>query len=79
MIFVETNLSSFIWSVADLLLGDYKQSEYGKIILPFTDDRPALRAALKELAADVAQSLETHGVGVSTLVSPHRHQLLLPI
>ena len=29
-------LSSFIWSVADLLRGDYKQSEYGKVILPFT-------------------------------------------
>jgi type I restriction enzyme M protein len=24
------------WSVADLLRGDYKQSEYGKVILPFT-------------------------------------------
>ena len=31
-----TNLSSFIWSVADLLRGDFKQSEYGKVILPFT-------------------------------------------
>lgn len=30
------NLSSFIWSVADLLRGDYKQSDYGKVILPFT-------------------------------------------
>ncbi len=30
------NLSSFIWSVADLLRGDYKQSEYGRVILPFT-------------------------------------------
>jgi type I restriction enzyme M protein len=29
-------LSSFIWQVADLLRGDYKQSEYGKVILPFT-------------------------------------------
>jgi type I restriction enzyme M protein len=28
-------LVSFIWSVADLLRGDYKQSEYGKAILPF--------------------------------------------
>ena len=28
-------LSAFIWSVADLLRGDYKQSEYGKVILPF--------------------------------------------
>jgi type I restriction enzyme M protein len=32
----QQNLSSFIWSVADLLRGDYKQSEYGKVILPFT-------------------------------------------
>jgi type I restriction enzyme M protein len=32
----ETNLSALIWSVADLLRGDYKQSEYGKVILPFT-------------------------------------------
>lgn len=29
-------IASFIWSVADLLRGDYKQSDYGKIILPFT-------------------------------------------
>ncbi len=29
-------LSSFIWSVADRLRGDYRQSEYGKVILPFT-------------------------------------------
>jgi len=28
--------ASFIWSVADLLRGDYKQSEYGKVILPLT-------------------------------------------
>jgi len=29
-------LSSFIWSVADLLRGNFKQSDYGKVILPFT-------------------------------------------
>jgi len=29
-------LANFIWSIADLLRGDYKQAEYGKIILPFT-------------------------------------------
>ena len=28
--------SSFIWKIADLLRGDYKQSEYGDVILPFT-------------------------------------------
>jgi len=27
--------SALIWSTADLLRGDYKQSDYGKIILPF--------------------------------------------
>ncbi|WP_433952484.1 type I restriction-modification system subunit M [Brevundimonas diminuta] len=30
------SLSAFIWSVADLLRGDYRQSDYGKVILPFT-------------------------------------------
>ena len=30
------NHAAFIWSVADRLRGDYKQSEYGKVILPLT-------------------------------------------
>lgn len=28
--------TNFIWKIADLLRGDYKQSEYGDVILPFT-------------------------------------------
>jgi type I restriction enzyme M protein len=51
-------LSSFIWSVADLLRGDYKQSDYGKVILPFTVLRrldcvlePTKAAVLAEHAA----------------------------
>lgn len=28
--------ANFIWSIADLLRGDYKQSDYGKVILPLT-------------------------------------------
>ena len=28
--------AAFIWSVADLLRGDFRQSQYGRIILPFT-------------------------------------------
>lgn len=32
----QQSLSAFIWSVADLLRGDYKQSDYAKVILPFT-------------------------------------------
>jgi len=53
----DPNLSSFIWSVADLLRGDYKQSEYGRVILPFTVLRrldcvlePTKPAVLAELA-----------------------------
>jgi type I restriction-modification system DNA methylase subunit len=30
------SLASLTWSVADLLRSDYKQSECGKVILPFT-------------------------------------------
>jgi type I restriction enzyme M protein len=30
------NHAAFIWSVADVLRGDYKQSEYGRVILPLT-------------------------------------------
>jgi type I restriction enzyme M protein len=29
-------IASFIWSIAELLRGDYKQADYGKVILPFT-------------------------------------------
>ena len=53
----QQNLSSFLWSVADLLRGDYKQSEYGRVILPFTVLRrldcvlePTKAAVLAELA-----------------------------
>lgn len=52
------SLSNFIWSVADLLRGDYKQSEYGRVILPFTVLRrldcvlsPTRAAVLKEVDA----------------------------
>lgn len=30
------NHSQFIWNVADVLRGTYKQHQYGQIILPFT-------------------------------------------
>ncbi|HUZ36887.1 MAG TPA: type I restriction-modification system subunit M N-terminal domain-containing protein [Streptosporangiaceae bacterium] len=30
------NYAAFIWSVADLLRGDYRRSEYGRVILPMT-------------------------------------------
>jgi type I restriction enzyme M protein len=33
---IPNNLAAFCWSIADLLRGDFKQSQYGRIILPFT-------------------------------------------
>ncbi|WP_035384434.1 class I SAM-dependent DNA methyltransferase [Ferriphaselus sp. R-1] len=51
------SLSSFIWSVADLLRGDYKQSEYGKVILPFTVLR-RLDCVLETTKAAVLAELE---------------------
>ena len=32
----DSSLSGLIWQVADLLRGDYRPAEYGKVILPFT-------------------------------------------
>jgi len=32
----QQEFSALIWSVADLLCGDYKQPAYGRVILPFT-------------------------------------------
>ena len=31
-----SQLAAYIWSLADLLRGDFKQSQYGRVILPFT-------------------------------------------
>ncbi len=50
-------LSSFIWSVADLLRGDYKQSDYGKVILPFTVLR-RLDCVLEATKAEVLAELD---------------------
>lgn len=60
----QQSLSAFIWSVADLLRGDYKQSDYGKVILPFTVLRrldcvlaDTKDAVLSELAAKEKQGV----------------------
>ncbi len=60
----QQSLSAFIWSVADLLRGDYKQSDYGKVILPFTVLRrldcvlaDSKEAVLSELAAKEKQGV----------------------
>lgn len=52
-----STLAAFLWSVADLLWGDYKQSDYGKVILPFTLLR-RLDCVLETTKADVFREYE---------------------
>jgi type I restriction enzyme M protein len=54
------NNAAFIWSVADRLRGDYKQSEYGKVILPFTVLRrlDCVLEPTKQAVLDKATSLK---------------------
>src|SRR6267142_2615639 len=52
-----TEVTSFLWSVADLLRGDYKQADYGKVILPFTVLR-RLDAVLRDTKPKVLAKFE---------------------
>ncbi|MFE9819187.1 N-6 DNA methylase [Streptomyces sp. NPDC005773] len=51
-----TELANHAWSVADLLRGDYKQSDYGKVILPFTVLR-RLECVLEPTREKVAEAV----------------------
>lgn len=57
------NLSAFVWGIAELLRGDFRQSEYGKVILPFVvlrrldclleKTKPAVLESAAGLPADI--------------------------
>jgi type I restriction enzyme M protein len=55
-----SQLVTFIWSVADLLRGDYKQSEYGRVILPLTVLR-RLDCVLEATKPAVLEAVQRHG------------------
>ncbi|MFZ1725545.1 MAG: class I SAM-dependent DNA methyltransferase [Albidovulum sp.] len=58
------SLGSFVWSIAELLRGDFKQSEYGKVILPFVVLRrldcilEATKPAVLEMAASLPEEMD---------------------
>lgn len=58
------NLSSFLWSIAEILRGDFKQSDYGKVVLPFVVLRrldcilEASKDALLETAANLPKDID---------------------
>lgn len=56
--------ANFIWSIADLLRGDYKQSDYGKVILPLTVLRrlDCVLEATKEKVLAKAKTLDVDNV-----------------
>ena len=51
--------AAFLWSIAELLRGDFKQSQYGRIILPFTLLR-RLECVLAPTKAAVLTAWEQH-------------------
>ena len=59
-----TSLSSLIWSVADLLRGDYKPSEYGRVILPFTVLRRLDCVLTPTKAAVLAEKAKREPLGI---------------
>ncbi|TMO36862.1 restriction endonuclease subunit M [Pseudoalteromonas sp. S4488] len=73
-----SSTAAFLWSVADLLRGDFKQSQYGRIILPFTllrrlecvleATKPAVLAkyeSVKTMPIEAQDKLLTHAAGLS--------------
>ncbi|WP_027256600.1 type I restriction-modification system subunit M [Leisingera aquimarina] len=53
------SLSAFVWAIAETLRGDFKQSEYGKVILPFVVLRrlDCILEGTKNAVLDLADSL----------------------
>ncbi len=63
---------SFIWSIAEILRGNYKQSEYGKVILPFT----VLRR-LDCVLAPTKQAVLKKAKGLSSKIDPKMREATL--
>ena len=55
----QENLAGFLWGVADLLRGNLKQSQYGRVILPFTVLR-RLECVLEPTRQTVLEAAEKH-------------------
>ena len=69
-----SQVAAFIWTVADLLRGDFKQSQYGRVILPFTLLR-RLECVLESSKADVLTANEK--VKVMPLPEEAKEKMLL--
>ncbi len=61
--------ANLIWEIADLLRGRYKQSDYGKVILPFTVLR-RLDSVLEPTKKDVLKEYKKHQTKSPALLEP---------
>ncbi|HEY5536242.1 MAG TPA: class I SAM-dependent DNA methyltransferase [Ignavibacteria bacterium] len=61
--------ANFIWSIADLLRGHYKQSDYGKVVLPLTVLR-RLDFVLESTKKDVLKAYELHKTKKPEVLEP---------
>lgn len=71
-----SQVAAFIWSVADLLRGDFKQSQYGRVILPFTLLR-RLECVLAPTKADVLAANEKEKQKEKQLPEDGKEKILL--
>ncbi len=76
--------AAFIWSIAELLRGDYKQSDYGKVVLPFTLLRrlDCVLAPTKQAVLDQYESLRDAGYDITyflTTASGHQFYNTSPL
>ncbi|WP_025573863.1 type I restriction-modification system subunit M [Vibrio parahaemolyticus] len=71
-----SSTAAFLWSVADLLRGDFKQSQYGRIILPFTLLRrlECVLEATKEQVLDKYESVKAMPFEAQEKVLTHTAQ-----
>lgn len=66
----QQNLADFIWNVADVLRGDFRQSEFGRIILPFTVLRrlECVLEPTRDAVCSQFQMLKASGVDLDLLL-----------
>ena len=57
------NHANLVWGIAELLRGDYKQADYGKVILPLVVIRRLDQALEERRALVVARSQELRDSG----------------
>ncbi|TAJ41434.1 MAG: Fis family transcriptional regulator [Reyranella sp.] len=73
----DPNLSSFLWSVADLLRGDYKQSDYGKVKRVIARQLGALMREEQLTKTMLAKRMQTSRAQLDRVLDPDNESVTL--